>query len=198
MDYSKHKNSNLHHSHLLSQSSKKSIKFLLCFSLFCVLFSLLPLLVQSLNPFLVQFFSYIVEKSYMFLLCNGLLVLIALNSGLTNAPSQQAIQHALAVPVERVAPPIAESPQEEENVLVVVEQEKVVSNAQEDEQEEGNAIVIIDEHEHEHGVDDAEELNKKCEDFIKRMKATFSSNNLEPRGVAGFYFENQTSWVAVN
>ena len=53
--------------------------------------------------------------------------------------------------------------------------------------------MIIDEDKH-----DTEELNKKCEDFIKRMKATFSSNNLELRAVDSFYFDNQKLPVAVN
>ncbi|TKY57525.1 hypothetical protein E2542_SST21976 [Spatholobus suberectus] len=201
------------HNQLLSHNSKRSIKFLLCFSLLCVLFSSLPLLLQSLKPFLKQF-----DKSYVFLICNGLLVLIAMNSGLINAPSpptrttHQRIERA--VPTEQsglleskepgndIAAPItaenvveAEFPQEEEKILVIVEQENVLSDTQE---EEGNALVFIDEDEDEHGVDDTEELNKKCEDFIKRMKATFSSNNLELRAVDGFYFDNQKSLVAVN
>lgn len=180
-----------------------SIKFLFCFSLLCVLFSSLPLLLQSLKPSLMQFFSYMVEKSYMFLLCNGLLlVLIAINSAPINASSPPTTERAaVAVHIEEkssqleskepdiavAAAPIAaeetEFPQEEENVLEIVERENVLS----DTQEGGNALVTIDE-----DVHDTEELNKKCEDFIKRMKATFSSTNLELRAVDRFYFDNRS------
>lgn len=186
-----------------------SIKFLLCLSLLCVLFLSFPLLLQSLKPSLMQFFSYMVEKSYMFLLCNGLLlVLIAINSAPINASSPPTTERAaVAVHIEEkssqleskepdiavAAAPIAaeetEFPQEEENVLEIVERENVLS----DTQEGGNALVTIDE-----DVHDTEELNKKCEDFIKRMKATFSSNNLELRAVDSFYFDNQKLPVAVN
>lgn len=82
-----------------------------------------------------------------------------------------------------------------------MEQENVLSDTYEyEDEEEGNApVMIIDEDEDdEHGVDDTEELNKKCEDFIKMMKATFSSNNLEARVPNGSYIDNQMSLVAVN
>ncbi|KAG5053538.1 hypothetical protein AAZX31_02G290800 [Glycine max] len=180
-----------------------SIKFLFCFSLLCVLFSSLPLLLQSLKPSLMQFFSYLVEKSYMFLFCNGLLlVLIAINSAPINASSPPTTERAafsvhieenssqleskepdIAVAAAPIAAEETEFPQEEENVLEIVERENVLS----DTQEGGNALVTIDE-----DVHDTEELNKKCEDFIKRMKATFSSTNLELRAVDRFYFDNRS------
>jgi len=162
----------------------------------------------------MQFFSYMVEKSYMFLLCNGLLALIAMNSGLVYSSSppttHQSIEHAevglleKSIPLESkesdiaVAEPIVsednEPPEEEEKILVnVVEQENVVSSS--DREEEENALAIIEEEEFE--LDDNEELNKKCEDFIKRMKAMFSSNNLELRSVDSLSFANQNSLVAV-
>ncbi|KAL2316539.1 hypothetical protein Fmac_030415 [Flemingia macrophylla] len=176
---------------LLSHTCMKSIKFLLFFILLCLLF---PLLLQSLNPFLVQFFNYIVEKSYVFLLCNGLLVLIALNSDLYNAPSHQTTELALALPVEKgirvESKEAEEEEEEEEHALAIVEQEKEAEEEEEEEEEdeeEGNALVMIDEYDE--IEDDAEELNKKCEDFIKRMKATFSCKNLESR-VEGFYFDS--------
>ncbi|WVY91886.1 hypothetical protein V8G54_037400 [Vigna mungo] len=226
MDHFKHPNSKLNHNHSLSHNSnnkiKTSIQFLLCFSLFCVLFSSLPLFLQFVKPFLVQFFSYMVEKSYMFLLCNGLLAIIAMNSGLVSSSSPPTTPHSTEHPavVEAVevvahteknilpdsnesdiavAAPIpgeeTESPQEKETILFIVEQENVVSSSSEI-QEEENALAIIEEEEP--AVDDNEELNKKCDEFIKRMKATFSSNNLELRAMDGFYFSNQNSLVTVN
>ncbi|CAJ1971619.1 unnamed protein product [Sphenostylis stenocarpa] len=136
----------------------------------------------------MDFFSYMVEKSYMFLLCNGLLALIAMNSGLVSSstppPTHQSIEQHVVVVIEKsiqldsmdsdiaVAASIVgeetESRQEEDKILVSMEQEKVVS--QHIQEEEGNALAIIEEHEHDV---DTDELNKKIEDFIKRMKATF-------------------------
>ena len=77
-----------------------------------------------------------------------------------------------------------EEENEEEKSLIIVEPEKVVIEAEEDdEKEEGNGLMIIDEEEEEEeeegnalmiiDEDEIEELNKKCEDFIKKMKATF-------------------------
>ncbi|KAL9316846.1 hypothetical protein ACSQ67_017847 [Phaseolus vulgaris] len=167
-----------------------------------------------MKPFLMQFFSYMVEKSFMFLLCNGLLALIAITSGLVHSSSPPTTHQSTEQLAEvnhsektilldskesdiAVAEPIAgedtETPQEEEKILVNVEQENVVSSS--DEQGEENALAIIEEDD-QLGVDDNEELNKKCEDFIKRMKATFSSNNLELRAVNSLYFANQNSLVA--
>ncbi|BAT80479.1 uncharacterized protein HKW66_Vig0254140 [Vigna angularis] len=225
MDHLKHPNSKLNHNHSLSHKfinkMKTSIQFLLCFSLFCVLFSSLPLFLQSVKPFLMQFFSYMVEKSYMFLLCNGLLAVIAMNSGLVSSSSPPTTHHspehpAVVEAVEvvahtektilpdsnesniAVAAPISaeetESPQEKETILFIVEQENVVSSSSEM-QEEEKALAIIEEDEL--AVDDNEELNRKCDDFIKRMKATFSSNNLELRAMDGFYFSYQNSLVTV-
>ncbi|XP_061344162.1 uncharacterized protein LOC133290114 [Gastrolobium bilobum] len=216
MDYFNHPNPKAHNQ-LLSHNSKRLMKFLLSFSLFCVLFSLLPLILQYLKPFLMQFFSYTIGKSHMFLLCNGLLAFIAMNSGLINAFSpttHQSIECAvdnekssrLEFNVSEIAAPIAgenvleiESPQEEEKSSMIEEQENIlsVSDTQEDDEEEGNALMIIDEDEQEHelGADDTEELNKKFEDFIKKMKAGFCS---EPRDEISSYFDNQKSMVAVN
>ncbi|KAK7320250.1 hypothetical protein VNO77_29562 [Canavalia gladiata] len=191
MKYLKHQNAKVH-------NSKRSMKFLLCIFLLCLLFSLLPLQLHSLKPFLMQFYAYTVDKTYMFLLCNGLLVLIALNSGLIHSPLPQTThlsiqQHAihsektsqLELKASHIAAPIAcenlvetESSQEEEeeHILSKVEQEN--------DEEESNGIVMIDE-------DDTEELNKRCEEFIKRMKA-------EIRADCSLYFDNNRSLVAVN
>lgn len=142
----------------------------------------------------------------MFLLCNGLLVFIAMNSGLVNASSPTTHQSTEEVAVNNETSSHLEfhvsetavadenvmeieSPQEKEESLKIVEQENVISDTQEDE-EEGNALVIIDEDEH--GAEDTEELNKKCEDFIRKMKAAFCS---EPRPDC---FNNQKAMVAVN
>jgi hypothetical protein len=86
--------------------------------------------------------------------------------------------------------------QEEEKSLMMVEPENVVIEPEkveeeEVEEEEGNALMVNDE-------DETEELNKKCEDFIKKMKATFYYDS---RAENRFYFDydqNQKSLVLVN
>lgn len=196
-------------------------KCLFSFSLFFIMFSLLPLLLQTLKPLLMQFFSYIIEKSYMFLLCNGLLVFIAMYSALTS-PRSYTHDEDIEYVVEKsnnvsesdfaVAPVFCEnvmefeSPKEEEeeekSMMIYMEAENVVSDAKEDEEGNENALVttiIDDEDEHEESADDTtttEELNKKCEDFIKKMKAKFCS---ERRGCGSFSFDdsNQKSLVVV-
>ena len=91
----------------------------------------------------------------MFLLCNGLLlVLIAINSAPINASSPPTTERAaVAVHIEEkssqleskepdiaVAAPIAgeetESPHKEEKILVRVEQDNVLSDTQEEEEKE--------------------------------------------------------------
>ena len=197
MDPSKYPNPKVHN-RFLSHNSKRMIKLLLL----SVLLSLLPLLFLSFNPFLMQqFFSRTVDKSYMFLICNGLMVFIAMNSGLISAFSPATNQSSrLEFNESEIAAPIAgenvtavESPQEKENSLMMMEQENASSDAQEDEgkslmivdkedalsdaredEVEGNAIIEPDDHGH--VAEDTEELNKKCEDFIRKMRAAFISD----------------------
>jgi len=113
-----------------------------------------------------------------------------------------------------------EEEKEEEKSLMIVEPENVVIEAEEDEErEDGNALmeeneevkslVIVDqenmniEEEEENDPmiideDETEKLNKKCEDFIKKMKAGFCSDS---RAENKFYFDydqNHKSLVLVN
>ncbi|AET01021.1 hypothetical protein MtrunA17_Chr5g0448291 [Medicago truncatula] len=201
-----------------------NLKFLLSFSLLCVLFSFLPLLSQSLNPFLMQFFSYIIEKTYMFLLCNTLLAFIALYSNLINPSSStthQNIQHVLDseksnrfefyISESEITEPIGgdnvteSESQQEEKSLIMVEPENVVIEAEEDEEVKSLVIVEqenmnIEEEENDPMIidkDETEKLNKKCEDFIKKMKATFCYDS---RAENKFYFDydqNHKSLVLV-
>lgn len=176
--------------------------FLLSFSLFSlVLFSLL---FHSFKPFMMQYyyFFYTIDKSYMFLLSNTLLAFIALCSSIFNTSSSnthQSIQHVSNRFEFYVSEPeVTESihnyniletetlkEDEEEKSLMIVEQENVITEAEEEEEE--SAVMIMDE-------DETEELNKKCEDFIKKMKATFCYEKSN-------YFNNhhnQNSIVLVN
>ncbi|MED6205347.1 hypothetical protein PIB30_016724 [Stylosanthes scabra] len=160
---------------------KKMMKLLLSFCLVSFLLFLLLFIFQSLKPFLLHQFS----KTYIFLFCNGIMLFISMNSGLisfSTTPLPTAI-----TPLQFNA-----SPPEEENNSMTVEQENasqvslIIPEQQDTEEKivmmveeqvdregegEGNAIVMVDGHE-------TEELNKKCEEFIRKMKAAFNS---EPR-----------------
>lgn len=166
----------------------------------------------------MQFFGYTVDKSYIFLLCNSLLVFIAINSAPINQSDQNSnenISHSefnvsyTAAPIADEHPVETESPeeeqeqeqqeaeeQEEEESLVTLEAENVLPDTNEDDEEE-NALMFIVEDEHEEYGDETEELNKKCEDFIKKMKAAFCSES-EPIADGSFYFGYQKSLVVVN
>ncbi|KAI4357957.1 hypothetical protein L6164_001869 [Bauhinia variegata] len=160
--------------------------------MFLVSVSSFSLLLQSLKPFLVQLFSYTIGKSYMFLLCNGLVVFIVKNSGLVDGSSPTANQSkepAVDNPefcrselkvLESKAPILRENgvkiehpDEEEEKKSVIVGEEDGVSEKQEGDEDERNEFLIIDEGEHDE--EETEELNKKCEDFIRKMKKAFAN-----------------------
>ncbi|GAU17632.1 hypothetical protein TSUD_255070 [Trifolium subterraneum] len=142
----------------------------------------------------------------MFLLCNTLLGFIALFSSLFNTSSsitpksEKINRFEYYISESEITEPIVdgniienESPQkeEEEKSLMIVEPEDVVTEQEqeEDDDEEGNALMIID---------DTEELNKKCEDFIKKMKAAFYSDSRAENSPYFDYYQNQKSLVIVN
>lgn len=146
----------------------------------------------------------------MFLLSNTLLGFIAFYSSIINSSSSTTYQ-SIEYVIERemgsrfelyesesdAAEPIAvdnfmenESQTEEENSLMIVEPENVIIDLEED-QEDENALMIIDEY-------DTEELNKKCEDFIKKMKAAFCSDSRAEKSFYFDYYQNQKSLVLVN
>ncbi|KAG8642194.1 uncharacterized protein LOC110628617 [Manihot esculenta] len=141
-----------------------------------VFFFSVILLCSSLFPFitfkLMQFLSCKISKNYMFLLCNGILVLIVKNSGLINKSQPQetnqingetSIKRSIELPELKTevaeGKTVAMEQNSEENVLLITED---VADDQIEEDEQGEEEV---------GLLSAEELNKKCEDFIRKMKA---------------------------
>ncbi|KAJ6343275.1 hypothetical protein OIU76_005084 [Salix suchowensis] len=141
--------------------------------------SLLPLISNF-----VQFPSFSVDKNYVFLLCNGILVLIVKNSGLKishSHPDSCASFHGeqstksgdsqhRPVGVSEIAKP-AFGAAEEEKAVVEVEE------AREDEQG-CREIAVIDEDEDEVNWSlSTDELNKKCDEFIRRMKDEIKSES---------------------
>ncbi|XP_054799781.1 uncharacterized protein LOC129304137 [Prosopis cineraria] len=112
--------------------SHRIIKILVSLSLLSLLLSLLPLLFQSLRPF---FNEFSVNKYYVFLFCNGLMVFIAKNSGVHADSSSHQLKDLDIV----AAPPVinslengmvADSPEQEEEVEEEEEKRIIVADSQ--------------------------------------------------------------------
>ncbi|KAI9109046.1 hypothetical protein K1719_020001 [Acacia pycnantha] len=184
----------------VSGTSGRVIKIVLSVSVLSLLFSFLPFLFQTVNQFSIN-------KSYVFLFCNGLMAFIAKNSSL---PSDHSSSHEfndldVAAPVhnsqehDMAAADSAEQQEEEEKRMIVAftdsrEEDEVIAYAEREEEEveeeeEEKRIILADNSQEEedqgsnNGVwiteeEEVEELNKKCEDFIRKMKAAFCSEPL--------------------
>ncbi|XP_059449101.1 uncharacterized protein LOC132180326 [Corylus avellana] len=162
----------------------KAIRFFLSFSLLSIIFSSLPFLLHSfhvhISTFPMKLFSYTVDKNYMFLLCNGLLAFIVKNSGLVGkSPLGDDLTEEHVMKKEDGRPSV---PQLSENkamdaseiVVMEVEEEKEMADRslatvgigdegeaeEEGEDEEGEESELMS----------AEELHKRCDDFIRKMK----------------------------
>lgn len=176
---------------------KLANKFLASVFFLAVIFSCSSLLPLILN--FIGFFSCNIDKNYMFLLCNGILVLIAKSSGFIGSAYQEdnlygeptirnggrpqkvlelSDKKVTVVAGEKVDMKVKEVQETEAKSLVMVgEGENVPLITQDQEGEQGDEIGIIDEYVEEEeegeeatGLPSAEELNKKCDDFIRRMK----------------------------
>ncbi|XP_059654345.1 uncharacterized protein LOC132301074 [Cornus florida] len=177
------------------QFLKKAIPILLSLSLFFFLFSYyspLHFLLHSFNhdvtPFSIQTVSFTIHRNYIFLLCNGILVFLITSSSLITNPqlgSDVDSKHIKKDGEDRrsIVPEFFE-PKALVNEVVIVEDEEdhgsengisvtakcdenwLLTAQDEDETEfhdmekEGEGIGLLS----------AEELNKKCEDFIRKMK----------------------------
>lgn len=182
-----------HHQSTLSKFSHKSFiikmatKFLLPVSIFSIIVSH-----SSLMSFTLKFFSgYSIDKNYMFLLCNGILVFIVKNSGVINKPPEEketdlvnaknaikekeSEQQVVKLSGEKVNKQAEEAQEAEQWSCVVVAEENVMPAAQDDGDEEAQEqeyeVLITDEDE-EGGIGllSTDELNKKCDEFIRKMK----------------------------
>ncbi|KAF9669635.1 hypothetical protein SADUNF_Sadunf14G0127800 [Salix dunnii] len=170
--------SNLSHLHSLKLATKLLAP--VCFVSFIFTCSSLLPLISSF----VQFTSFNIDKNYVFLLCNGILVLIVKNSGLTISHSHQdscANFHGEQSTKSGDSPhKLAEVSEIAKPALAVAEVEKAVvevKEAREDEQG-GHEIAVIDEDEDEvMGLLSAEELNKKCDEFIRKMRDEIKSES---------------------
>ncbi|XAR68258.1 hypothetical protein NMG60_11003329 [Bertholletia excelsa] len=146
-------------------SKKKSIQILLSISLFYFLFSCFP----QLDLFTLCS-RYTGDRNYAFLFFNGILVFLITNSGLAaatcppiEADKKHHLHHHQSVPESRVA--------EEKKTLVRKEvadggeAEELVTEEREIEEDEEEEEVVF-------GMEklSAEDLKRKCDDFIRRMK----------------------------
>ncbi|XP_052178756.1 uncharacterized protein LOC127792333 [Diospyros lotus] len=173
-----------------SQFLRKITQLLLSVSVFSFIFSCS----EWYYSFKAQMLSQAVDKTYIFLICNGILVLLAKTSGCNShhfkmiadreAPLLELEDLFLdkQVSVEAMEP--SENPLIEEgapNGLLVKEEEE-----EEEEEEAPNGLLIEgeeegtagnngfpDESEGENEAMSTEEWNKKFDEFIRRMKEEF-------------------------
>jgi hypothetical protein len=138
----------------------------------------------------MKLFSYSADKNYMFLLCNGLLVFIVKNSGLVGkSPLGDDLTEEHVVKKEDSLPSVPMAIDGNRNELVEVEEEKEMADwslvtvgkgeeglltIHDEGEEDGNGFIIIEKEEDEEGEESGlmstEELNKRCDDFIRRVK----------------------------
>ncbi|XP_024185214.1 uncharacterized protein LOC112190031 [Rosa chinensis] len=160
----------------------KAIKFLLSISVFSILFSqssLISFLVHFPNAFIsspsVRLFSYTFDKNYMFLLCNGLLVFIVKNSGLigTSPSGSNLINDEDDVKINGETREVGVVKLTETNAQKA-EEDQVINVETEQVQEEEKKLLITEEEEEEEEEDvgflSTEELNKKCDEFIRKVR----------------------------
>nr|XP_011467298.1 PREDICTED: uncharacterized protein LOC105352304 [Fragaria vesca subsp. vesca] len=177
----------------------KAIKFLLSISVISILFShssLISFLVHFSDAFMsspsVRLFSFTFDKNYMFLLCNGLLVCIVKNSGLIGTSPQGSNLNndedhvkingeTQEVEVVELTETNAQMAKEDQVINVETEQVQVQEDENEEEDDCINGLVNVEDHdefegegegegEEEAGFLSTEELNKKCDEFIRRVR----------------------------
>ncbi|KAJ9169937.1 hypothetical protein P3X46_018079 [Hevea brasiliensis] len=173
-------------------SNSHSLQLVILFFVILLSSSLFPLMFQ-----LMQFLNCKMGKNYMFLLCNGILVIIVKNSGLISNSQPQESNQITGKSREKIGGSPMKSQElsevktvvtEEKNVGMEVEEAReiehkssiVVRNVHliakdkaDDQQWIENGIATVEEEEEEEeevGLLSAEELNKKCDDFIRKMK----------------------------
>ena len=152
-----------------------------------------------ISTFPMKLFGYTISKNYMFLLCNGLLVFIVKNSGLVgNSHSGYNLtneEHVIKNELRQQSAPEVLSENNaldhgSKHVLMEVEEEQVTANGflitvaggehrlltmQDEDDEECKDLIVIEEEEEEEeeegfGLLSTEELNKRCEEFIRKVK----------------------------
>ncbi|KAL8477975.1 hypothetical protein ACS0TY_030033 [Phlomoides rotata] len=170
----------------------KITQVLLSVSVFAFLLSqssLLPLLISSYENLVLDFinfkfklFTYTTERNCIFLLCNGILLLIIQSSGLISKITP-VIPASKAAPIEDHHEEIREDEtgKFQETGKKGVGKEEILEEKtgevaaefveMEEEEDDGDQSSCEVEEREEEDVDlGVDQLNKKCEDFIKKMK----------------------------
>ncbi|KAL1320398.1 hypothetical protein HN51_065121 [Arachis hypogaea] len=114
----------------------------------CCTFTLHYLLSFNYDYF-STFFTHTLQRKYMFLICNAILAFLAKTSSSSN---HQHEQHALVPPTAMALPQEQEQEDEEEEV------------------EDTSSSIMETNNEQVEEVGNAEELNRKFEEFIRKMK----------------------------
>ncbi|KAK2648217.1 hypothetical protein Ddye_015706 [Dipteronia dyeriana] len=165
----------------LSFLAKKAIKlFLVSVSIFSIIFSF------SFSSYAMQVIANNIDKSYMFLLCNGILVFVVKNSARLIEESQQESDNSSDLINEKKTAKKRHNYQpevvkfEKQSIVkeVVKEEAHQETEGKQEEQEQENheALIIAAAEESNYvqeevtGLISTEELNKKCEEFIRKMK----------------------------
>lgn len=167
------------YTHIMSNTYRTMNKFsqsiflkkatLVSVSIFSLVFS------YSFSSYATQI-AHSIDKSYMFLLCNGILVLIVKNSaGLTENNSRQEIKYG--------GNHVQKDFDKEQEVSSSIEQKQQEVDEEEslDEEDDLSDDEQVNDHQDEEedslGLPSREELNKKCDDFIRKMKEEIKSGH---------------------
>ncbi|KAJ6426234.1 hypothetical protein OIU84_026756 [Salix udensis] len=172
------------------------LQFLIAVSLFSLFlcfspgFSLFPKpLIFYINTGVFSFFSHYLERKYMFLICNGILAILAkssVSSSKTSAfyerelSSEPTLSSAIAeatvddqeVHVASVEPleDIVLATEEEEEEEETASSEALVSEEEDFMEENTECMVKQEEDEGDEELTSTEELNRRFEEFIRKMK----------------------------
>ncbi|XAR55262.1 hypothetical protein NMG60_11035289 [Bertholletia excelsa] len=177
MDQTRQHNIQALSGHTQLQFSKKSTQIFLSISAFSILFScsqLLPFFSQCISTFSVQLFTFSSDRNCIFLFCNGILVFLIRNSGLSMSTSPQSVPDLAkkSAKAEEKQESTRFSPDKEHENLVSVQGGEDEPLASQNGEEDAEDQFLDFEEEDEEGVEllSAEELNRKCDDFIRRMR----------------------------
>uniref|UniRef100_A0A6N2K3R3 DUF4408 domain-containing protein n=1 Tax=Salix viminalis TaxID=40686 RepID=A0A6N2K3R3_SALVM len=166
-----------------------SVSLLSLFLCFSPGFSLFPKpLIFYINTGVFSFFGHYLERKYMFLICNGILAILAkssVSSSKTSAfyerelPSEPTLSSAIAeATVDDQEVHVASVEPLEDIVLATEEEEEeetasseaLVSEEEDFMEENTECMVKQEEDEGDEELTSTEELNRRFEEFIRKMK----------------------------
>ncbi|KAL8136674.1 hypothetical protein V2J09_002675 [Rumex salicifolius] len=146
---------------------------------------------MDFSVFSISFFSFNLGRTHMFILCNGIVAILVKGSVLSDPhkdgePELKEMKNVEAIHEISAEKPVVIIEQEEEIVsgcvLVSeteqVDQQFVEDELQEDQQSVEDELQQQQEEEEEEAEElSVEELNKKCDEFIRRMRGVISNGD---------------------